>query len=390
MYDVSSFEILDVNESAIQHYGYSRDEFLKLTIKDLRPKEEIPKLVAAHSDIDSKFGNIYFGVFTHQKKTGEKIRMKINGHRVDFQSKKCVVVVCQDITEEEKQATAIKESEERLRAASSIAKLGYWRFDLESHAITWTDEVYKIWGRQKESFEINFENLLKTIPADEHHAFNLEDREVLFGRKDVDIIHRIILPDHNIRWVHVLGRVKTSEGGNPRIFEGTVQDITIQKESELQLNRMSKQLIESEAKFRTIFEIASLGIAQVDPTKGKIILVNSFYETITGYSTEELLQMNFVELTHPDDRERDWELFSQALRGEGEYRNEKRYIKKDGSLVWVRIHMAFIKDELGKPIRTVAICEDISYRKAEEHRLKLLESVVTHTSDAILITEQSL
>ncbi|WP_332911599.1 PAS domain-containing protein [Algoriphagus boritolerans] len=72
MYDVSSFEILDVNESAIQHYGYSRDEFLKLTIKDLRPKEEIPKLVAAHSDIDSKFGNIYFGVFTHQKKTGEK------------------------------------------------------------------------------------------------------------------------------------------------------------------------------------------------------------------------------------------------------------------------------------------------------------------------------
>ncbi|WP_332911597.1 PAS domain S-box protein [Algoriphagus boritolerans] len=118
-------------------------------------------------------------------------------------------------------------------------------------------------------------------------------------------------------------------------------------------------------------------------------MVNSFYETITGYSTEELLQMNFVELTHPDDRERDWELFSQALRGEGEYRNEKRYIKKDGSLVWVRIHMAFIKDELGKPIRTVAICEDISYRKAEEHRLKLLESVVTHTSDAILITEQS-
>jgi PAS domain S-box-containing protein len=259
VYDLETYQILDVNQAAIDHYGYSKDEFLGLTIKNLRPKEEIQKMVMAHEGIDEKEGSIFFGVFTHQKKNAELIRMEINGHKIGFQGKECMLIVCQDVSEQEDQLRKLKESEEALR--------------------------------------------------------------------------------------------------------------------------------KSEAKFKTIFDIASLGIAQVDPSNGKIILVNAFYETITGYSTEELLNMSFVDLTHPDDRGKDWEIFSKAVRGESQYRNEKRYIKKDGSTVWVRLHLAFIRDEQGKPIRTVAICEDITPQKNEEQRLKLLESVITYTSDSILITE---
>ncbi|MFC0263632.1 PAS domain S-box protein [Fontibacter flavus] len=259
VYDLNTFKILDVNKAALEHYGYSKQEFLDLTIKDLRPKEELPKLLAAHENINHREGNLYFGVFTHQKKNGDLIRMKINGHKVDYLDKVSVMVVCQDVTQEEEQ--------------------------------------------------------LKTLTA----SFD--------------------------------------------------------------------SLRESEARFRTIFEIATLGIAQVDPNSGKIILVNSFYETITGYSKEELLQISFSEITHPEDREKDWEIFRKAMRGEQEYRNEKRYVRKDGSIVWVRLHLAFIRDENGNPYRTVAICEDITSKKDEEHRLKLLESVITNTNDAILITE---
>lgn len=387
VYDLTTFEILDVNQAAIDHYGYSREEFLGLTIKDLRPKEEIPVVLAAHANISQQEGNIYFGIFTHQKKSGELIRMKIHGHKVDFSGRKCMVVVCQNVTEEERQAQAIKESEERLKTAASIAKLGYWRHDLVTDTLIWSEEIFKIWGRERSTFEVNFNNFFESIHPADKKAFEVAQRATFEGGKNLDHIHRIILPDGSIKWVHELARLVRNDSGIPIILEGTVQDVTHQKEEEQRLNQISEQLLESEANFRTIFEIASLGIAQVDPAKGKIILVNSFYETITGYTTEELLQMNFVELTHPDDRERDWEIFSKALRGEGEYRNEKRYIRKDGSIVWVRLHVAFIKDELGKPIRTVAICEDISYRKAEEQRLKLLESVITNTSDSVMITE---
>ena len=139
--------------------------------------------------------------------------------------------------------------------------------------------------------------------------------------------------------------------------------------------KAEEALHQSEARFRTIFEIASLGIVQVDPMDGKIILVNSYFEIITGYQIDELLKMTFIELTHPDDREKDWEIFSKAARGEVEYRNEKRYVKKDGTIVWVRIHLAFIRDEKGKAIRTVAICEDISERKHFELALKDSEAL---------------
>jgi PAS domain S-box-containing protein len=387
VYEVSTLQILDANEAAVLHYGYSREEFRQLTIRDLRPKDEIPKMAAALADIDSKKGNIFFGIFSHQKKSGEKIRMKINGHKVDFQGRKCLLVVGQDVTEEERNALVIKESEERLKSASSIAKLGYWRQDLVTDTLTWSDEIYKIWEKDRSSFEVSFDNFYESIHPDDKNEFKARQHVTFETGKDLDFVHRIVLPDGRIKWVHELGRLIKNPSGQSVVLEGTIQDITSQKETERHLSKITEQLVESEAKFRTIFEIASLGIAQVDPATGQILLVNSFYETITGFSKSELLDMNFVELTHPEDRKKDWDLFRKALHGEVEYRNEKRYVRKDGTPVWVRLHVAFIRDEEGLPIRTVAICEDISIRKKEERLLKLLESVVINTSDAVMITE---
>ncbi|MCA1763671.1 MAG: PAS domain-containing protein, partial [Flavobacteriales bacterium] len=83
IYDYETLEILDVNSAAIEHYGHSREEFLSLTLKDLRPPQEVSRLINAHTDIKHKDGNIYFGIFTHKKKSGELIQMEINRHKVD-------------------------------------------------------------------------------------------------------------------------------------------------------------------------------------------------------------------------------------------------------------------------------------------------------------------
>ena len=129
--------------------------------------------------------------------------------------------------------------------------------------------------------------------------------------------------------------------------------------------------------FRAFFEVASVGLIQVDPTDGRILRNNQKFGEITGYSDEELAALTFSELTHPDDRLKDWEVFSRAARGETpDYRNEKRYVRKDGSTVWVRLNAAFIRGTDGRPYRTVAICEDISERKEAEAALHQSEELL--------------
>src|SRR5690606_33711140 len=119
VYDLETFQILDVNQAAIAFYGYTKDEFLRLNLKDLRPKSEIPKLLAALNDKEKHQGNTYFGVFTHKKKNGELVRMKINGHKVNYLDKVCMMIVCQDVTQEEEQLKALKASEEALRISET-------------------------------------------------------------------------------------------------------------------------------------------------------------------------------------------------------------------------------------------------------------------------------
>jgi PAS domain S-box-containing protein len=125
------------------------------------------------------------------------------------------------------------------------------------------------------------------------------------------------------------------------------------------------------ARVRAMFEMASVGIGQADPRSGRMLLCNDKLCAITGYSREELLAKPVWELTHPEDRDADWALYQRAARGElPQYINEKRYVRKDGSVVWVRVNCGFIRDEHGEAVLTAAVVEDITQRKLSEQKLQ--------------------
>jgi PAS domain S-box-containing protein len=135
-------------------------------------------------------------------------------------------------------------------------------------------------------------------------------------------------------------------------------------------------LQEREAELLAIVDMAPIGIAQADSITRRLVRVNERMCAITGYSTEELLGRNLGDITHPEDRERDRALFEGLVRGDWpEYRTEKRYLRKDGGIAWVRINATMLRDAAGRPIRTLATVEDLSAQRATEEQLRVAQKM---------------
>jgi PAS domain S-box-containing protein len=154
--------------------------------------------------------------------------------------------------------------------------------------------------------------------------------------------------------------------GQPDYLIGNLQDITARKQ-------ISDQLRESEARFRALFEYAAVGIAQVG-LDGSWQLVNERLCQIVGYTRPELLALTFQDITYAIDLQADMGLVQQLLAGEREsYSLEKRYIRKDGTLVWIYLMVALVRDREGKPDFFISVVEDINQRKQTEEALRQSE-----------------
>ncbi|MBD0777866.1 PAS domain S-box protein [Maribacter sp. ANRC-HE7] len=113
--ELDSLRILDVNNAMIQFYGYSREEFLNMNAADLRPKEEINKLLISLENYRIPKETYDSGVFVHKKKNGELVRMDIVGQHIYIDGKQCILVTCNDVTEKQKNQIALEKQNKKLR-----------------------------------------------------------------------------------------------------------------------------------------------------------------------------------------------------------------------------------------------------------------------------------
>lgn len=140
------------------------------------------------------------------------------------------------------------------------------------------------------------------------------------------------------------------------------------------MKNYDKTIKESEELFRSTFEQAAVGIAHIAPD-GRWLRVNQKLCDIVGYSKEELLKLTFQDITHPDDLDADLGYVRQVLADEIKtYSMEKRYYRKDGSIVWINLTVSLLREPSGAPKYFISVVEDISERKKTEEALEKSEA----------------
>jgi PAS domain S-box-containing protein len=167
-------------------------------------------------------------------------------------------------------------------------------------------------------------------------------------------------------------------------FAASQQDVT-------ERWRVEEELRRSEKEFRLLFDLQAIGMTQVSP-EGRYLHVNRKLCQMLGYSEQEMLQLTLHEVTHPDDRERSAAtLKASFVDGSEEFSIEKRYVRKDGAIIWVQINWTVVPETEGRPQRTVASIQDITERKRADEALRAkeaqLRAILDHSSAVIFVKD---
>ena len=172
-----------------------------------------------------------------------------------------------------------------------------------------------------------------------------------------------------------------------RRHNGEIGGIITYTEVTTQRKKAEKALKESESLFRRMFYQSTIGAAMVS-LDNRFVMVNDALCRITGYSSEELISKTFVDVTHPDDIRKDLTQIKRLISREiDQYDTEKRYIKSNGSVVWINMNVSLIRDEEGSPLYFLPTMQDITIRKQNEEKIKMFTSAIEFAYDAIMITD---
>ncbi len=224
----------------------------------------------------------------------------------------------------------------------------------------------------------DMQHFLQTLPTDQKR-----DDTDLFGilseRARAHTFSRqwtFIRKDGRQRQVRLSVSALADAQGDITGFVGMATDVTevLQARAEARL---------AEEKFAGAFTSAALGMALVS-LEGRWLDVNDALCRILGYSRDELLQVDFQRLTHPDDLDADLQLVDDLLRGKrAHYHLDKRYIRRDGHLIWARLSVSLVRSELGEPLHFVSQIQDVTSERASELRVLEAEARSRITLDAV-------
>jgi len=389
----------------------------------------------------------------------------------------------------EQRTDALRRSDERLRLAQRVSRMGTWEWNVATKDVLWSDEVVAMWGYEPGQFTGTLDEVAARVHPDDLERWRESMRACVEDGIEHHLELRVLWPDGSVRWVEAFGDAERTDDGKALRMMGVVMDVTERKRAEQELRKSEataralvnapvdtvllldangivqdcnealirgfsasrdevvgsciwdkfapdvtarrkacadkvmqtgepvrfederngiwydntlypvfdhrqkvtgvaviarhitewrqaqQDLQDSEERFRAIFEQAAVGVALIDIATGEFLRVNRKYADILGLTPEEITATTFMAITHPDDLQEDLDNVERLKAGTiREFSMEKRYCRKDGSIVWVNLTVSPMRAPGQQPTSHIAVVEDITNRKYAEQALRESES----------------
>lgn len=273
----------------------------------------------------------------------------------------------------------LKESEERLTNtlqqltnAQHLSHIGSWEWNLADNTIEWTDELYRIYGRDRETFGSSFDNFIACIHPEDRQLVSDVIQQGLKNKEAFSFSHRAVCADGTEKILDCKGDVHLGEDGQLNRMTGTAQDVT-------ELRRAEEKIMQLAA------IVESSNDAIIGKTvDGYITSWNRKAETLFGYTETEILGKPSTTL-FPDDRVgEEATVLHQVISGGSLIDFETERKKKDGSTFPIAATYSVIKDGTGKILGISTIARDITEKKQAEEKIIQLAAIVESSRDAII------
>ncbi len=362
--DIESLEFLNVNTAAVELYGYTRNEFLNMTIKDIRPTEDVEAVVDYVSRLEP--GIDHQGIWRHKKKDGDIIYVDITSHDMVYGGLRARVGLCNDVTEQLTAQRALSESEERYRTLVEKGMGGVYLIQ-DGLFVYVNDKLAEIFGYTSDELvdKKGPENLV--LPED-WPIVKENIRLRIDGEVDsVNYDFKGIRKDGTAIQVEVHGSAIEYHGKLAVL--GTLLDITERMRSE-------KALRESEERFRTAFRTSPDAMCINTYKTGEFIEINDGFLNLTGYKMEEVIGKSIFDLgIWQDDKDR--QRLVDGMKATGQVSSmETGFRLKDGNVIpcLYSAKSFSLEDET----YILSIVSDITDLKSAEDKIKasLLEKEI--------------
>jgi PAS domain S-box-containing protein len=286
-----------------------------------------------------------------------------------------VIVAAANITEQKQIEEALRESEERFRLLTEVTNDAIWDWDLTTNELWWNEGFEKLFGFRRDEIEKTIDSWYNRVhPEDRDRVIPGIHRLIAEAGTDWSDEYRFLCKSGRYAYVLDRGQVIRNADGKAVRMVGGMRDLTERREAEA-------ALLASEERFRATFEQAPIGMAEISP-EGAFERVNPRLCEMFGYSAEELLARNARTLTHREDWPMTSVLVAEVLAGKRTtFEIDKRYIRKDGSVLWAHAISTILHDAAGAPRTFIAVIEDVTARKLADQAIQNLPARLLRAQD---------